>query len=64
MIGTGRFEVTLMYVCAEDNVGGKVRVEVGGKSLEAVVSKAHDPDRYPAPTASLAAKFMKRSGHR
>jgi arylsulfatase A len=49
VVGAGRFEVMLMYVCAEENVGGKVRVEVGGKSLEAVVSKAHDPEPIPSP---------------
>lgn len=45
----GRFEVTLMYVCAKENVGAKVQVEVGGKRLQAVVSKAHDPDPIPSP---------------
>ena len=45
----GRFEVTLMYVCVEENVGVKVRVEVGGKSLDGMVSRAHDPAPLPSP---------------
>ena len=48
VVEAGRYEVTLMYTCAKENVGCKVRVEVGGKAVEAVVEKAHDP----APIAS------------
>jgi arylsulfatase A len=49
VVKAGRFEVTLMYVCAKENVGVKMRVEIGGKSLETVVSKAHDPEPIPSP---------------
>ncbi|MBA7679206.1 hypothetical protein ES703_87490 [subsurface metagenome] len=49
VVGAGRFEVTLMYICSKENVGVKVRVEIGGKSLEGVVSKAHNPDPIPSP---------------
>lgn len=45
----GRFEVTLMYVCPKENVGTKVRVQAGGKRLEGVVSKAHDPEPIRSP---------------
>jgi arylsulfatase A len=45
----GRFEVTLMYVCAKENVGARVRVEIGGNSLEGVVSRAHNPEPIPSP---------------
>ncbi len=49
VVRAGRYEITLMYVCAGENVGVKARVEVGGKSLEGVVSKAHNPDPIPSP---------------
>ena len=49
VVRAGRFEVTLMYVCAKENVGTKIRVEIGGKSLEAVVGRAHDPEPIPSP---------------
>ena len=49
VVRPGRFEVTLMYICSKENVGVKVRVEIGGKSLEGVVSKTHDPAPLPSP---------------
>ncbi len=49
VVRTGRFEVTLMYICSKENVGVKVIVEIGGKSLEGVVSRAHNPDPIPSP---------------
>jgi arylsulfatase A len=49
VVEAGRFEVTLMYICSKENVGVKVRVEIGGKSLEGVVSRAHNPDPIPSP---------------
>ena len=38
-----------MYICPEENVGVKVRVEAGGESLEGVVSKVHNPPPLPSP---------------
>ena len=49
VVRPGRFEVTLMYTCPQQNLGAKVRVEIGGKSLDGMVSKAHDPDPIPSP---------------
>ncbi|MFH1920004.1 MAG: arylsulfatase [Planctomycetota bacterium] len=45
----GRYEITLMYVCPAADVGSKIRVEVGGKSLEGVVREAYDPPPIPRP---------------
>jgi len=45
----GRFEVTLRYVCAKENVGAKVRVEIGGDSSEGIVRNAHNPKPVPSP---------------
>jgi arylsulfatase A len=49
VVKDGRFEVTLMYVCARENVGVKVRTEIGRAGVEGVVSKAHDPEPLPSP---------------
>jgi arylsulfatase A-like enzyme len=49
VVRAGRFQVNLWYVCAKENVGVKVRVEVGGESIEGVVHVAHDPDPVPSP---------------
>ena len=49
VVEPGRFEVTLMYVCAAENVGAKLRVEIGGRHLAGTVEKAHDPRPIPSP---------------
>ena len=49
VVRAGRFEVTLMYVCSKENVGVKVRVEIGGESIEGVVHVAHDPEPIASP---------------
>lgn len=49
VVRNGAYEISLMYVCKEENVGAKVRVEVGGQSVEGVVEKAHDPEPIPSP---------------
>jgi arylsulfatase A len=49
VVRAGQFEVTLMYVCPTENVGTKVRVEVGDKKLQGVLTKAHDPKPIPSP---------------
>ena len=43
VVESGRYEVTLMYICSRENIGVKVRVEAGEKRLEGVVNKAHNP---------------------
>jgi len=45
----GTFEVALMYVCAENQLGAKVRVEAGGKAVEGVVNRGQDPTPIPSP---------------
>lgn len=49
VVHPGKYEVSLMYVCPEQDVGSKVRVEVGGQSAESVIRRAHDPDHIPSP---------------
>ena len=49
VVKAGRFEVTLMYTCPKEDIGVKVRVEIGNKSLEGVVNKVHNPAPLPSP---------------
>ncbi len=39
----GRYEVTLMIGCRQEDVGAKVRIEVGDQHMEAALRHAHDP---------------------
>ncbi len=48
-VRSGRYEVALMYVCPEADVGSRVRVEAGGESVEAIIDRAHDPAPLPSP---------------
>ena len=43
VLQSGRYEVSLMIGCGAADVGTRVRIEAGGQSVEAQVSKAHDP---------------------
>ncbi len=45
----GEYEITLMYICAEEDVGAKIRVEAADAQLEGTVEKAHDPEPLPSP---------------
>ncbi len=45
----GRYSVTLLYTCPEADVGSRIRIEAGGRSLEAVLARAHDPAPVPSP---------------
>jgi arylsulfatase A len=45
----GPYEVTLMYVCAEEDLGSSIRVEIGTRQIEGMIEKAHNPDPIPSP---------------
>ncbi len=45
----GTYEIEIRYVCASEDVGAKVRVEIGGESLTGEVSEAHDPPIIESP---------------
>jgi arylsulfatase A len=49
VVKAGLFEVTLMYTCPKEDIGVKVRAEIGKKSLEGVVNKTHNPSPLPSP---------------
>ncbi len=49
VVRPGRYEITLMYICPKQDVGAKLRVEIGGKTLEGVIGKAHNPDHIHSP---------------
>jgi arylsulfatase A-like enzyme len=48
VVQPGRYRVAVKYTCPEKDVGSKVRIEVDGKELNAVVNRAYDPELYPA----------------
>ena len=43
VVQPGRYAVTLMVACAEEDLGARFLVEIGGQQLEGVVTVAHDP---------------------
>jgi arylsulfatase A-like enzyme len=49
VVRPGEYEVTLLYVCPEEDVGSKIRAEAGGRSVDSVVRRAHNPDPIPSP---------------
>ncbi|MGC9326514.1 MAG: arylsulfatase [Candidatus Hinthialibacter sp.] len=49
VVREGNYEITLMYACAEENLGAKVQVEAGGKKIGGIVDRAHDPEPIPSP---------------
>jgi arylsulfatase A len=49
VVRAGRFEVALLYGCSEADIGSRIRVEVGGQSLEGVVTPAHVPEVLNSP---------------
>ena len=49
VVESGRYEVTLKYVCAEENLGATLRVTVAGQSVQGKIAKAHDPEPIPSP---------------
>jgi arylsulfatase A len=49
VVHAGPYEMTLMYICPEEDVGARVCVEVDGERVEGVIEKAHDLDPVPSP---------------
>jgi arylsulfatase A-like enzyme len=49
VVNSGAYEITLMYTCSKQDLGAKVHIEVGGKHIEGIVEKAHDPAPIPSP---------------
>jgi arylsulfatase A len=47
VIRAGRYEVTLLYGCPPDDVGARLRVEVGSASISGTVEKAHRLEALP-----------------
>lgn len=43
VLAAGRYQVTLMYGCLDEDVGSKVDVYVGDRTASSVVQQAHDP---------------------
>lgn len=39
----GRYAITLMYSCAQADIGSRIQIEIGTQRAEATVTQAHDP---------------------
>ena len=49
VVRPGQYEITLMYVCPKQDIGARLRVEIGGKYLDGQIKNAHDPQPIPSP---------------
>ena len=49
VVDSGRFEITLMYICKAGDIGAKVRVEIGDQKADGIVTHAHDPEPVYSP---------------
>ena len=49
VVEPGTFEVSLLYICPQEHLGTRLRVEVAGETLNEAVRKAHNPDPVPSP---------------
>ena len=49
VVSGGVYEIALMYCCPQESVGAKLRVEIGGKQVEGMIKKAHNPEPLRRP---------------
>ena len=49
VVDSGRFEITLMYICRAGDIGAKVRVEIAGQKVGGIIARAHDPEPVYSP---------------
>jgi len=49
VVESGRFEVTVLYACARENLGTRLRAEIAGETAESIVRAVHDPKPIPSP---------------
>jgi arylsulfatase A len=49
VVAPGCFEVSILYTCGRENLGTRMRIDVGGQTVEGVVEKVHDPAPVPSP---------------
>ena len=60
VVQAGRFEVTVMVACAEEDLGARFQVEIGGQHLEGVVTVAHDPPYQFSPDRVLRGEVYEK----
>jgi arylsulfatase A len=49
VVRPGRHTVSLLYTCAKESVGAKLRVGVANRSVQGIVQRPHDPQPRPSP---------------
>ena len=49
VVAAGRFEIALLYACAQDYLGTRLHVEIAGQAVQGTVQTVHDPEPIPSP---------------
>ncbi len=60
VVSDGRYEITLRYVCPEENVGSRARIEIDGEALEGTIGQTHDPEPIPNPDRVLRGQVCEK----
>ena len=60
VVAPGRYAVTLFYTCAPEDVGGRLRVDIGGQHLEGTVTEAFDPEPRFSPDRVLRGEVYEK----
>ena len=60
IVQPGRYDVTLMIACAEEDLGARFRVEIDGQYLEGVVTVARDPPYTFSPDRVLRGEVYEK----
>ncbi len=60
VVRAGRYEISLDYAVAPEDAGSRIRVEVGGQALEAMVEPAHVPRTVFSPDLVLRGEVYER----
>ncbi len=60
VVQRGRYELTLLYTCAEADTGARFRIEIGGQHLEGRVTEAHNPPYNFSPDRVLRGEVYEK----
>jgi arylsulfatase A-like enzyme len=60
----GQYRITLEYACRPEDVGARIKVQIGDRSIEAIVDKAHEAPVFPSPDRQKRGEVYGRSWRR
>ncbi len=49
VVKSGKYKVTIRYICAEENTGAKLQVQVANQKLDTTIIRAHNPRPIHSP---------------